>query len=179
MQNIQVAYKPSPLPDVLRACLPSHFCDAIAHAGAFSIEEIRLRKARELRVTSRGKTFGCGVVVNERDMQEIFSRMCGGSLYAYEETIRKGYIPLAGGIRVGVCGSAACEGGKIIGVHSITGLMIRIPHAVPLEADMLLQRCFLSYRELHKAAFPRKGSPCAECLWWLKMQRTGQARTLI
>lgn len=142
MQNIQVAYKPSPMPDVLRACLPPHFCDAIAHAGAFAIEEIRLRKARELRVTSRGKTFGCGVVVNERDMQEIFSRMCGGSLYAYEETIRKGYIPLAGGIRVGVCGSAACEGGKIIGVHNITGLMIRIPHAVPLEADMLLQRFF-------------------------------------
>ena len=30
----------------------------------------------------------------------------------------------------------------MIGVHSITGLMIRIPHAVPLETDMLLQRFF-------------------------------------
>ncbi len=148
MQNIQIAYKQSPLPEVLRGCLPPHFCDAILRIGASPIEEIRLHSGRILTVTSRQKNLGCGVVVSEREMQEIFSRMCGGSLYAFEQTIRQGYIPLTGGIRVGVCGSAACEGGKIIGVHNITGLMIRIPHAVSAETDILL-RSFFADRAKH------------------------------
>ncbi len=142
MQNIQIVYKHSPLPSVLRGCLPPHFCDAILRTGATPIEEIRLHKGRMLTVTSRQKSLGCGVVVSERELQEIFSRMCGGSLYAYEQTIRQGYIPLDGGIRVGVCGSAACEDNKIIGVHSITGLMIRIPHAVTVQTDTLLHTFF-------------------------------------
>lgn len=143
MQNIQIAYKHSLLPEALCECLPPHLCDAIRKAGAFPIEEIRLHKGRTLTVTSRQKKLGCGIVVGEREIQEIFSRMCGGSLYAFEETIRKGYIPLAGGIRVGVCGSAACEDGKIIGVHNITGLMVRIPHAIGVDTSSLL-RSFLA-----------------------------------
>ena len=142
MQNIQIAYKPSALPPVLRECLPLHFCDAILRTGANPIEEIRLHRGRTLTVTSRQKNLGCGIVVSEREIQEIFSRMCGGSLYAYEETIRQGYIPLEGGIRVGVCGSAACEDGKIIGVHNITGVMIRIPHAIAVDTETLLHSFF-------------------------------------
>ena len=147
MQNIQIAYKQSPLPATLLGCLPSHFCDAILRVGASPVEEIRLHCGRILTVTSRQKALGCGIIVSERDIQEIFNRMCGGSLYAFEETIRKGYIPLEGGIRVGVCGSAACEDGKIIGVHNVTGLMIRIPHAVSVETDTLL-RAFFAERTL-------------------------------
>ena len=142
MQNIQIAYKPSSIPAVLRGCLPMHFCDAILRTGESPIEEIRLHRGRILTVTSRQKNLGCGIVVSEREIQEIFSRMCGGSLYAYEQTIRQGFIPLEGGIRVGVCGSAACEDGKIIGVHSITGLMIRIPHAISVDTDALLHSFF-------------------------------------
>lgn len=142
MQNIQTAYKHSPLPSVLQGCLPPHLLDAILRTSVSPIEEIRLRSGRVLTVTSRQKSFGCGVVVGERELQEIFNRMCGGSLYAYEQTIREGFIPLAGGIRVGVCGSAACENGKIIGVHNITGLMIRIPHAIAVQTDALLKTFF-------------------------------------
>lgn len=142
MQSIQIAYKHSQLPTVLHGCLPPHFCDAILRTGTAQIEEIRLHKGRVLTVTSRKKNLGCDIVVSEQELQEIFNRMCGGSLYAYEQTIRQGYIPLEGGIRVGVCGSAACEDGKIIGVHSITGLMIRIPHAISIPTEALLRTFF-------------------------------------
>ena len=150
MQNIQIAYKQSPLPATLLGCLPSHFCDAILRVGANPVEEIRLHCGRILTVTSRQKALGCGIIVSERDIQEIFNRMCGGSLYAFEETIRKGYIPLEGGIRVGVCGSAACEDGKIIGVHNVTGLMIRIHTQYPL-------------RPTHSCALFLLSATCAEC----------------
>ena len=55
MQNIQIAYKPSALPEVIRGCLPAHFCDAIARTGANPIDEIRLHSGRILTVTSRQK----------------------------------------------------------------------------------------------------------------------------
>ena len=42
MQNIQIAYKQSPLPDILKGCLPPHFCDAILRTRVNPIEEIRL-----------------------------------------------------------------------------------------------------------------------------------------
>ncbi len=142
MQNIQISYKHSPLPPVLERILPPHFCNAILRTGISAIEEIRLRKGRFLTVCARQKTLACGVAVTQDEIHQIFSRMCGGSLYAHEETIRAGYIPLEGGIRVGVCGSAACESGKVIGVHSITGLMVRIPHAVTVETESLLQSLF-------------------------------------
>ena len=57
--------------------------------------------------------------------------MCEGSLYAHTATILQGYLPLKGGIRVGICGTAALENGKIIGVNNVSGLIIRIPHAIP------------------------------------------------
>lgn len=142
MQTIQVTYKHSSLPSVLRGCLPPHYCDAILRAGVSPIEEIRLHSGRTLTLTSRKKNIKCGITVSEREIQDIFARMCGGSLYAFEQTIREGFIPLEGGIRVGVCGSAACDANKIIGVHNITGLMIRIPHALSVETDSLLQSFF-------------------------------------
>ena len=142
MQNIQITTKQSPLPNALLWCLPQHVCDAILRTGISPIEEIRMHCGRMLTITSRQKNLGCGIVVSEHEMQETFNRMCGGSLYAFEETIRKGYIPLEGGIRVGVCGSASCENGKIIGVHNITGLMIRIPHAVFVDTSTLLKTFF-------------------------------------
>ena len=147
MQNIQIAYKQSSLPPVLLNCLPPHFCDALLRIGANPIEEIRLHCGRILTVTSRQKNLGCGIIVSEHDIQDIFNRMCGGSLYAYEETIRQGYIPFDGGIRVGICGSAACENGKIIGVHSITGLMIRLPHAVMVDTATLLRPFFADFSQ--------------------------------
>ena len=75
MQNIQIAYKHSSLPPILEECLPPHFCDAILRTGASPIEEIRLRKGRTLTVTSKQKNLGCGIVVGERELQEIFSRL--------------------------------------------------------------------------------------------------------
>ena len=146
MQNIQIAYKHSPLPPIIEKILSPHFCDAILRTCATPIEEIRFHKGRYITVTARQKSFVCNVLVGEREIQEIFTRMCGGSLYAHEQTIREGYIPLEGGIRVGVCGSAACEGGKVIGVHNITGLMIRIPHAVAVETQSLLHSFFSENR---------------------------------
>ena len=44
-------------------------------------------------------------------ISRILEKMCDGSLYAYSESITKGYVSLKNGIRVGVCGTADVENG--------------------------------------------------------------------
>ena len=96
------------------------------------IEEIRLRKERRLYLTvgSAGKKRNVvsDTVLSSEELNSVFERICDGSLYAYSESIIKGYVSLPSGIRVGVCGRAAVEGGRVFGVYDISALNIRIPH---------------------------------------------------
>lgn len=92
------------------------------------IEEIRLRAERCATLTVAGQNVPTEVVLTSADLTAILTHLCGGSLYAYAQTINQGYITLPGGIRVGVAGRAVCEEGRVIGVCEITGLCIRLPH---------------------------------------------------
>jgi stage III sporulation protein AA len=58
------------------------------------------------------------------------SRLCRGSVYAYRESIKNGYIDFSGGVRVGLCGRALTEGGTLSSVVDISGFCFRIPHTV-------------------------------------------------
>lgn len=92
------------------------------------VEEIRLRAGRQASMTVGGRNVMCGIVLTPSDLSAILTSMCGGSLYAYSQTIHQGYISLPNGIRVGVVGRAVCEEGRVIGVCEISGLCIRLPH---------------------------------------------------
>ncbi len=95
--------------------------------GVF-IEEIRLRAGRRATLTVGGRNLPTGVVPDGRQLYALLVRLCGGSLYAYSETIRAGYMTLPGGIRIGIAGRAVCEGREVIGVSEIDSLCIRLPH---------------------------------------------------
>ena len=92
------------------------------------IEEIRLRAGREASLTVGGRNRMTSAVLTSEELTAILTHMCGGSLYAFDDTIREGYVTLRGGIRVGVAGRAVCEGGRIIGVREVSSLCIRLPH---------------------------------------------------
>ena len=49
---------------------------------------------------------------------------------------------MEGGIRVGVCGCAAVENGRVVGVSRVTSLNVRIPHAVTVCVDPILDWFF-------------------------------------
>lgn len=92
------------------------------------IEEIRLRRNRQASLTVGGRNLMLSTVLDGGELEGILTGMCAGSLYAYSDTINTGYISLTGGVRVGVCGRASCENGRIIGVREISSLVIRLPH---------------------------------------------------
>ena len=106
------------------------------------VEEIRLRRDKRtyLTVASEGRKRNLisDSVLRGDELSEIFGRMCDGSLYAYSESIVKGYISLPSGVRVGVCGHASVEGERVFGVYDISALNIRIPRSdIRLDPDLL------------------------------------------
>jgi stage III sporulation protein AA len=67
-------------------------------------------------------------------------------LYAFRDTIAEGYISLRGGIRVGVCGRAVVNNGRVVGVYDIDTLVVRIPHvSPPLGAEMKMLLSDMNY----------------------------------
>ena len=100
-------------------------------ADGACLEEIRLRSNRYAYVTVGGalgkRNLKLDTVLTQSDMSAIFERMCDGSLYTYGESVINGYASVGYGIRVGVCGRATVDGGKIIGVYNVSSMNVRIP----------------------------------------------------
>lgn len=138
MRIIERKSKRELLPQALKDLLPPRLCEGIAACGAGQAEEIRIHAGRLSTVTCGGRNYATGVLLSEKEVADLFSAMCGGSIYAYQSKICNGYITLLGGIRVGVCGRAAVDGGKVVGVGEISGLTIRLPHCHRVSATPIM-----------------------------------------
>ena len=132
MQVIEVKRKKvlaDEVPSLILASLPYRLIDEIRSRWTGErIEEIRLRRGRRVSLTLSGCNVVLDTILEGAEIDGALTGMCSGSLYAYSDTINRGFISLPGGIRVGVCGRANCEGERMIGVHEISSLVIRIPH---------------------------------------------------
>lgn len=70
------------------------------------------------------------VRITDSELEEFLYRFCGGSVYAFEDSVRRGYITRYG-IRAGLFGKAASQNGEMTGFTQITGVNLRLPHHVP------------------------------------------------
>ena len=123
----------------LMSVLPYRLLDAFAKADKPSgfLEEIRIRRDRQCYAVMGGKNIILPIVASKEEIENTLSKICHGSLYAYKETIANGYIVFDKGIRIGVCGRASCEDGKIIGIYDIDELCIRIPNPVHVSSKAI------------------------------------------
>lgn len=60
------------------------------------------------------------------DISDIVLRLCDYSIYAYQNEINSGFITIGNGVRVGLCGSAVTDGGRIVNIRDISSLNFRI-----------------------------------------------------
>ncbi len=131
MQTIKInrqAYEAEKLPESVMRALPYRLSDEIRRTNHPVIEEIRMRAGRRCSLVVSGRNIMLGTVLDAGELNDILEGMCQGSLYAFSDTINQGYISLPGGVRVGVCGRAGCEGDRIIGIYEVSSLSVRIPH---------------------------------------------------
>ena len=137
MKDIQKNASRELLPSALIRLLPEEVTLAVQACGAPVAEELRLHTNRFCSVRALGITYPTRLLLSRTRMCEILQKLCAGSLYAYEASICQGYLSPCHGVRVGVCGRAATEGERIIGISEVDSLIIRIPHRVSIDASML------------------------------------------
>ena len=93
------------------------------------ITEIRLRYRRNTCICVGKRTYMTDYKISDEDIRSVISRFCEGSVYSFSETIKNGYIPARGGIRVGVVGELIGDGYDV-SIESIRSVNIRIPHHI-------------------------------------------------
>ena len=85
-----------------------------------------------------GKSINDSLTLKEKDLSDIVFKLCSGSVYAYSEQLRQGYIS-RGGIRIGVCGSGVVKDGVLCGFSKYYSLNIRLPHHVKDSSSALMR----------------------------------------
>ena len=96
-----------------------------------ALQEIRVRAGKPLIFIASGSEKQLQVNVTMRDVKEIVDTACGHSGYAFEEELRRGYLTIEGGHRIGIAGRAVMTAEGIRTIKNISALNIRIAHSVP------------------------------------------------
>lgn len=118
--------------------------DALAaqRPGFFDrLSEVRLRAGRCASLTVGGENLLLSHVISGQELAELLTLLCHGSVYAHRAELCEGYIDFEDGIRVGLCGRAVLEGGRISAIAEVSSLVFRLPHAVKTAGEVA-ERCF-------------------------------------
>ena len=123
--------------------MPPSLLREIMHIGAsrkgfpIGLCEIRLRASGACTLVFEGECIRLMSRVGERELSLILDGITDGSLYAFRDTLADGFVPLRGGVRVGVCGVAKYDGGELVGIHGISSMVFRLPFGECNFADEL------------------------------------------
>ena len=107
------------------------------------LEEIRIRAERPIQLCfSGGERLLSGAdgraPVTADECAAMLRRFCGQSLYAWEEELRRGFLTLPGGYRVGLCGRVETDAGSIAAMTDVYAFSIRIAREVRGAAEPLM-----------------------------------------
>lgn len=139
------------IPVTLRSLLPSPLLGAIKAVRlppSAVLSEVRVRGGRRasLSLFSQGELVNLPIdyVASSDEVSGILGRACGGSVYAFEEGLKEGYVSLGEGVRLGVCGKAVVKEGVLCALSAVDSLVFRLP-AVRSTKKEALARFFLSH----------------------------------
>ncbi|AOH55667.1 stage III sporulation protein AA [Peribacillus muralis] len=90
------------------------------------MEELRIRIGRPLEVIIGGEPFFFSYAVTKTDADQLLNQIGQFSLYTLEEELKRGYITIAGGHRVGLAGKVILENGAVKAIRDISSFNFRI-----------------------------------------------------
>ncbi len=126
------------------------------------LQEIRLRTGREILIRVSGQEWylsengemsrnaDSARIIQKKEIEELLSRACSHSVYAYEEELKRGYLTLPGGHRMGVVGEVTTDDSeRIRSLRYVSSVNLRIAHQFMGAADGVMRflyrnGCFLS-----------------------------------
>ena len=126
---------------MLRDLLPeSIYNPLIKKNSEIEINEIRIRNGKPITFLCNTKTFFLGedgatssptLAINGTSqlIDDIIFKASNYSIYAINEQLKRGYIMVDGGIRIGVAGEVVYEE-DIKTIKNFSSICIRIPHSI-------------------------------------------------
>lgn len=91
-----------------------------------SIEEIRIRIGRNIEISSGRSYELLPLVITEEDAEQLLNTITHFSMYTMEEELKRGYITIEGGHRVGIAGKVILDQGNVKAIIHISSFNIRI-----------------------------------------------------
>ncbi|MFS0863386.1 stage III sporulation protein AA [Fredinandcohnia sp. 179-A 10B2 NHS] len=90
------------------------------------MEEIRIRVSRPLEIICNGLPIFHSYVVSSEDAVQLLNKLGQYSIYTLEEELKRGYVTIQGGHRVGLAGKVITEHGSVKAIRDVTSFNIRI-----------------------------------------------------
>jgi len=90
------------------------------------LEEIRIRMNRPVEITLKGSPTFLPYRIKEEDAIQLMNKISQFSIYTLEEELKRGFITISGGHRIGLAGKVILEEGKVKAIRDIASFNIRI-----------------------------------------------------
>ncbi len=134
------------LPPRVMTALERCFADRRAR-----LQAIRMRRGRPLIAVVDGEELFVGpngfcrhaeaaLKPTGREIGDTLSQATQGSVYAVEDQLRRGYVTLPGGHRLGIAGQAVVDNGRVKRVTHISAIHLRIAHQIKGCADSIVRQ---------------------------------------
>ncbi|MEO2074399.1 MAG: stage III sporulation protein AA [Bacillus sp. (in: firmicutes)] len=109
--------------------LPKNIADLISQIPPDQkddLEEIRIRINRPIEITLKGAPRFLSYIIQPEDAFHLMNKISHFSIYTLEEELKRGYITVSGGHRIGLAGKVILEEGKVKAIRDIASFNIRI-----------------------------------------------------
>ncbi|MEF9991088.1 MAG: stage III sporulation protein AA [Romboutsia sp.] len=127
-----------------------------------NIEEIRLRSQKPLILNANNKDYFYNeskktlqqkmdnpYIVTKEDIEQTFQMICKYSIHTFMDDIKKGFITLRGGHRIGIVGKAIVEDGQVKNIKHISSLNIRVSRQIKGCSDKVLNHIIKSDNQVN------------------------------
>lgn len=127
-----------------------------------NIEEIRLRVNKPLIINGNQRDYfynenkkkldrnmDKAYIVTKEDLDQTFQIICKYSIHSFMDDIKKGFVTLRGGHRVGIVGKAIVENGSVENIKHISSLNIRISREVKNCSDKVMSHIVKSSTKIN------------------------------
>ena len=131
--------------------LPKTVKTAIEYLNRKYLYEIRIRAEKPIVINYAGEYRYLGRMgLTERaenalipsflDIADCVYKASEYSVYAVEEELRKGFITVRDGIRIGLAGEYVFDKGQPLSIRNITSLCVRVPHEIYGSGEEIYER---------------------------------------
>lgn len=125
--------------DEIYKVLPFSILEKVKKVGTTSnITEIRLRVGKNVILVCSNIEIQIEQVVTLKDILDILIKVSKNSIYAIQNEINNGFVVINGGHRIGICGEAVIENGKIKNIKNINSMNIRVARQLLGVADKVM-----------------------------------------